>query len=277
MEDERKRNAISLVLIGLLLIVLGICFVIRSNNTKEEIIAYSEHSDSNLERQLKTKQNENATLEYQLKVEHRETIDQHTKLIALDNEQLAIDIVYIDAMLHTHYLYYLIEKEQAESTPYKGNRGGEGWPGSVPYNSDEYKELVKVFEANTFKKNLAISVVKEYLSNDKHELMVPDSALNYHILVMLSGDKEDEEDENLPKVDNTPGNPKSSYNASPSSPKKPSSPNPPKSKGSDTAHSDKQKDHDSSNLDKSDVPERRVETKKSDNSGTTVGASKESA
>ena len=270
MEDERKRNTISLALIGLLLVTLGIYFIARSDKTKEEITTYPERDESYLELQLKAEKNENATLEYQLKVEHRETINQHVKLIALDNEQLAIDIVYIDAMLHTHYLYYLVEKEQAEDIPYyKDNRGGEGWPGSVPYNSEEYKELVKVFEANTFKKNLAVSVVKEYLSNDNHELMVPDSALNYDITSMLSGDKEDEK---LPKADDAPSNPKSSYDDSPSSPKKPSSPNPPESKRSDTAHSDKQKDYDSSNLDKSDVPERRVETKGSDNSGTTVGA-----
>lgn len=158
------ENSLKLALIGLTLLILGIGLVIFSGikNTIEDY-----------EKQVN---------------ELRSTVlKQHYEVIALDADQLAYDIVYIDAKTGTDFLYRFIGK-----TPVKINREksksdpNQNFPYNTEYTTYDFYKLVQAFEEDSTKMNVAVEIVKESYRNRDNYLEILDAKTRNGIKEVLT-------------------------------------------------------------------------------------------
>lgn len=112
---------------------------------------------------------------------------QHLKICEYDSEQLALDLVRIDFEKNHSFVYELLgkddgsdSKESDSSSPNVNNR----------YSKEDFEELIKILDKDSYKKNLAMEIVKEFIGYKDGQLSVPSADINYETRGHLRGTKE---------------------------------------------------------------------------------------
>lgn len=168
---------LALALIGLALLILGIGLVIFSGikNTIEDY-----------EKQVN---------------ELRSTVlKQHYEIIALDADQLAYDIVYIDAETGTDFLYRFIGKTAIKSNAKKSEPyPDQGFPYNTEYTTYDFCELVQTFKEDSTKMDVAVEIVRECYRNKDNHLTVLDSKAKNDITKALTANITKSVDRDRPK------------------------------------------------------------------------------
>lgn len=153
----------------------------------------------------KEKTIEEVEKEYEAKLEdaRRDTLDQHLQLVMIDDEALAVDLVYIDGRKDKHYVAYLsgdnswddtAKKDYAPNIPYYNKKDSYGF--NSDYTVEQFDELVRVFKHDENAKMLAVSIVEEYYDDSDNDLTIPDRRMRQSIKNGLkSSDNKDDDGE----------------------------------------------------------------------------------
>lgn len=219
--EENSRRAKRVIAVVVFVLVVVTMMVVRgakksSLNPLEMAMATNEE---------KTIEEVEENYEAKLKAARRETLEQHMQLVEVDNDALAVDLVYIDGKKHKHYVEFLLGDNSLNNTattkglddPYpKDSYESSGFDSD--YTIEQFEELVRVLDSDNNTKALAISIVQDYYDGFD-SLTIPDRQLRQRVKNGLSrSDDEDEDSMDLPS--------NSSYSKNPSY-KKPSDKNSP--------------------------------------------------
>lgn len=212
-EKSRRAKRVIAVVVFVLVVVtmMVVCGAIKSSLNPLEMVMATNEDEENYETELKAAR--------------RETLEQHMQLVEVDNDALAVDLVYIDGKKHKHYVEFLLGDNSLNNTattkeldvPYpKDSYESSGFDSD--YTIEQFEELVRVLDSDNNTKALAISIVQDYYDGFD-SLTIPDRQLRQRVKNGLSRSDDEDEDSMDP-----PSN--SSYSKNPSY-KKPSDKNSP--------------------------------------------------
>lgn len=148
--------------------------------------------------------------EYEAKLEdaRHDTLDQHMQLVMIDEDALAVDLVYIDSRRNKHYVEYLLGDNSWVETMKRDNSPDIPlYKDSYDFDSDytvrQFDELVRILKEDNAKM-LAVEIVEEYYSNSDNDLTIPDRQMRQSIKNGLKTDenngKSDTYDEPHPSI-----------------------------------------------------------------------------
>ena len=185
--DKNSRMSIYVVITMVALLILAIILVRHG--------IYSD-KDSAIKNESKEKTVEQLEEEYKSKLEsaRRETLDQHLQLAMIDEDALAVDLVYIDSRRNKHYVEYLLgdnswvetmKRDDSPSIPFYKD----SYDFDSDYTVEQFDELVRVFKHDENAKMLAVSIVEEYYDDSDNDLMIPNRRMRQSIKNGLKTDE----------------------------------------------------------------------------------------
>lgn len=188
MEDERRRTMISVGIVVTIVFAIAICMIIKHNVEEKRAEMAEIANTAKSEQEVERLENKIEMLEDQVEEEHKNALEQHLEVVKLDNKQLELDIVYIDAELNARNLRNLIERKDSSDMPTAPVYRNKSTLFGIGYTNDEYDELVKALTDDSQKKNLALFIVEECLGNRDHNLDIPNAEINAEIKAELNGE-----------------------------------------------------------------------------------------
>ena len=155
--------------IAILLVVVAVSYLLGFINKEDTFDVVTANEE------IETDEDEVSKYEKQLRW-------QHIRICEYDTEQLALDLVYIDDEKDHHFVYELISKDE-ESTKSQNS------PSSYyHYSEDDFDKLVKTLDESSYKRGLAMEIVKEFIGYEEGQLPVPTEATNSDVRKLLSED-----------------------------------------------------------------------------------------
>lgn len=188
---KKDENVIAIIVALAVFVVILIAYGAYTGTLKPETTEIS-----------KEKTIEEVKEEYEAKLEdaRRDTLDQHMQLVMVDNDALAVDLVYIDSRRNKHYVEYLLGDNSWVETMKRGNSSDmplhkDSYDFDSDYTVRQFDELVRILKEDNAKM-LAVEIVEEYYSNSDNGLTIPDRRMRQSIKNGLkSSDNKDDDGE----------------------------------------------------------------------------------
>ena len=139
-------------------------------------------------------------------------LEQRYEIISLDAEELAYDIVYVDATTGTNFLNQFLGKSEKEIEIYdKPTSVSEKLPYDITYTREEFNQLAETFEENSTKMNLGVEIVKEHYKNSDSAVLDSTTKKEISNALNINSNRKNTNDE-TPKTPKPPVDSKGSTN-----------------------------------------------------------------